>query len=244
MLLLLQYLSIYCCKVASRRSRRGSWVPTRAAAWVGPVMHGVYLCCPIPNCHPSPLGWVHTHPTLLRLLCFSISAALPGKSEISVPAEHDAEDLQVKTAKWAVEGGKWLLFKFLFLITSMLSSNLEAGSPLSLPAHQLFFLLPTKANPAGTREASGLISSVVVLLFPEKGSVCVTTVWLWITVCIFDCTSCIGVNLSMDLEHCEWAASALLHDRHFVGHYSKRHLPVTFNSLRNSLFIPQSTVYS
>lgn len=78
----------------------------------------------------------------------------------------------MKTAKRADEGGKWLLFKFHFLITSMLSPNLEAGSPLSLPAHQLFFLLPTKANPAGTREASGLASSIVVFLFPEKDSVC------------------------------------------------------------------------
>lgn len=90
-----------------------------------------------------------------------------------MPAEHGAGDLQVKTAKRAIEGGKWLLFKFHFLITSMLSPDLESGSPWSLPAHQLFFPLPTKANLAGTREASGLTSSVVVLLFPEKRlSVC------------------------------------------------------------------------
>lgn len=67
---------------------------------------------------------------------FSIRAVLPGKSDVLGVAT----DLQVKTGKQADEGGKGLLFKFRFLITSMPTLLVyKQAAPLSLRAHQLFF---------------------------------------------------------------------------------------------------------
>lgn len=100
----------------------------------------------------------------LWLPCAAQIALLPHRGcsaskvrELSVLAEHGAENLQVKTGKRAVEGGKGLLFKFHFLITSVLSLNLEADKSLGSRCSSIIFLLsPSKANPAGMSRGFGV----------------------------------------------------------------------------------------
>lgn len=133
------------------------------------------LCCSVPNCQPDPLWWVCGYLALLKSLFFNTEAALPGKSELSVLTEHGAENLQVKTGKQAVEGGKGLLFKFHFLITSVLSLNLEADKSLGSRCSSIIFLLsPSKANPAGMSRGFGVHQQGCGLpAVPKKASECI-----------------------------------------------------------------------